>query len=331
LTGEGGLSDSLNIFPGNWSVKTQELLRAFELSFRQQWDPTAFRWEELDASNFDERHRFAQAYWFAKLAFFEKSGIGAFGLGMVKAAELNLEDPAKKALASITYDQCRHDEVCRRACSRLCPGFPYEYKPRNDLEERALQNILAIYEDGKRYWKGFLQAWQRYRPEMVYGGFFFAEIGAELIFSEMRDKSRLGIYREAFTNIARDESRHLLGTLALMKMAAGKLDDNERLQLTRLLKQGFIFLSPLLYKPQRQFWRLPSHFEEVDEKMEELAYEAGLGTLKLEEKVEAWRRAIEKKRPVIEEVGLQLPSIPELGIEGVPVAVKPDERILGTF
>ena len=88
----------LNIFPGNWTIKTQQMLKAFELSFAQNWNPVMFPWDQLDGKNFDPKPRIAQAYWMTKLALFEKSGIGAFGFGAVRAAELNLEDPTKKML-----------------------------------------------------------------------------------------------------------------------------------------------------------------------------------------------------------------------------------------
>jgi len=46
----------------------------------------------LTRKNFDPKERIAQAYWMSKLALFEKSGIGAFGFGAVRAAELNMEE-----------------------------------------------------------------------------------------------------------------------------------------------------------------------------------------------------------------------------------------------
>src|SRR6266699_420503 len=76
------------------------MFRAFDLSFAQNWNPSTLPWDELEGKNFDPKERIAQAYWMSKLALFEKSGIGAFGFGIVRAAELNLEDPTKKMLAS---------------------------------------------------------------------------------------------------------------------------------------------------------------------------------------------------------------------------------------
>ena len=326
-----GPSTSLNIFPGNWTIKTQQMLKAFELSFSQNWNPTQFPWDELDAKNFDPKPRIAQAYWMAKLALFEKSGIGAFGFGAVRAAELNYEDPTKKMLASITYDECRHDEVCRRACEKLCPNFPYGYKPQSDFEKDAIKGIASLYEEGKRYWSGFVKAWDTLPPEMIFAGFFFAEIGAETIFNAMRQTSKLEIYRQAFQNITRDETRHLVATMALLRAMAENFDIEQKLRITRQMKQGFIFLSPLLYRPKPDFWRLPSDFDRIDQEMENIARDAGLGVLTLEEKVKFWREAIEKKRGEVEEMGIEIPAIPEIGVEGVDVQVKKNETIATTF
>ncbi len=321
----------LNIFPGNWTVTNDRMFKAFDLSFAQNWNPATFPWDELDQKNFDSKERIAQAYWMSKLALFEKSGIGAFGFGAVRAAELNMEDPTKKMLASITYDECRHDEVCRRACEKLCPNWPYGYKPQSDFEARALRNITALYDDGRRYWDGFLKAWEYLPPEILFAGFFFAEIGAETIFNAMRQTSKLGIYQQTFRNITRDETRHLVATMALLRAMAEKFTMEQRQTITRQMKQGFIFLSPLLYQHKPEFWHLPADFDNVDQEMEETARDAGLGVLTLEEKVKFWREAIEKKRSEIEEMGIKVPAIPELGVEGEVVQVKKNETIATSF
>jgi hypothetical protein len=97
------------------------------------------------------------------------------------------------------------------------------------------------------------------------------------------------------------------------------------------MKQGFIFLSPLLYQHKPEFWHLPADFDKVDQEMEEAARDAGLGVLTLEEKVKFWREAIEKKRPEIEEMGIKVPAIPELGVEGEVVQVRKNETIATSF
>ena len=321
----------LNIFPGNWTIKNEMMFRAFDLSFAQNWNPSTLPWDELDGKNFDPKERIAQAYWMSKLALFEKSGIGAFGFGTVRAAELNLEDPTKKMLASITYDECRHDEVCRRACSKLCPNWPYGYKPQSDFEQKALRNIQALYDEGRRYWKGFISAWEYLSPELLFAGFFFAEIGAETIFNSMRQTSKLEVYRQSFQNITRDETRHLVATMALLRAMSQEFTEEQRLTVTRQMKQGFIFLSPLLYEHKSEFWRLPSDFDKVDHELEQIARDSGLGCLTMEEKVKYWRQAIEKKRGEIEEMGIKVPAIPEIEVEGVDVQIRKNEAIATSF
>src|SRR2546421_5423517 len=128
------------------------MFRAFDLSFAQNWNPSTLPWDELDGKNFDPKERIAQAYWMSKLALFEKSGIGAFGFGIVRAAELKLEDPTKKMLASINYDECRHDEVCRRACNKLCPNCPYGYKPQSDFEQKFFFSSRRRHTRSDRDW-----------------------------------------------------------------------------------------------------------------------------------------------------------------------------------
>src|SRR6266849_4881649 len=104
-----------------------------------------------------------------------------------------------------------------------------------------------------------------------------------------------------------------------------------RQTITRQMKQGLIFLSPLLYQQKPEFWHLPADFDKVDQEMEEAARDAGLGVLTLEEKVKFWREAIEKKRSEIEEMGIKVPAIPELGVEGEVVQVKKNETIATSF
>lgn len=316
-----------NIFPGNWTVRTQQLLRTYEQAFAQNWNPVSLAWDTLEPTGLDLKERVAQAYWMAKLALFEKSGIGAFGTAMIKAALHGMEDPTKKFLAAVTFDECRHDEVCRRACNKLCPNFPYGYKANTDFEKNAVKNIEALYENGKRYWRGFMSAWDKYPLELIFSSFFFAEIGAQLIFKTVSELSRIGLYKEAFQNITVDESRHLSGTLSLLENLVKDFKPEQKLMITRQMKHGFIFLSPLLYKPMSEFWRLPRDFDRIDQEMETIARDSGLGVPTIEEKSKGWLEAIERRRAQIEKLGVPVPAIAEISLEGHEVDVRKDEPI----
>ncbi len=320
-----------NIFPGNWTVKTQQLLRTYEQSFVQDWNPVTLSWDSLDPTGLDLKERVSQAYWMAKLALFEKSGIGAFGTAMLKAAMSDMEDPTKKFLAAVTFDECRHDEVCRRACNKLCPNFPYKYNPTTDFEKRALKNINALYDNGRRYWNGFMKAWDKYPLELIFSSFFFAEIGAQLIFNTVSELSKINLYKEAFQNVTVDESRHLAGTLSLLDNLATGFEADQKLMITRQMKHGFIFLSPLLYRPLPIFWHLPIDFNEIDAEMETVARDSGLGVPTMEEKSNGWLKAIQRRRGQIEKLGILIPAIPEINLEGEQVDVRADEPVATPF
>ncbi|HXW37026.1 MAG TPA: hypothetical protein VEJ36_03875 [Nitrososphaerales archaeon] len=317
-----------NVFPGNWDVVSETLLKTYELWFPQNWNPLDLPWDECDAKNFSREEAVAQAYWMSKLALFEKSGIGAFGLASVQAATHNYEDPTKKFLSAVAFDECRHDEVCRRACSRVCPGFPYRFKPQSELEEKAQRNIVALYDNGRRYWSAFQSAWDKYPLPLIFSSFFFAEIGAQLIFREVGDRSTNKVYSSAFKSITRDESRHLTGTLAMLERLAEGMSDESKKMISRQLKHGFIYLSPLLFKPMDDFWKLPSDFFEYDQKFEELAAKSGLGVPPVEERSQAWMTAIQRHRSKIEGLGIPLPEIEEIGVEGLEVKVKKGDEII---
>src|SRR2546426_7119210 len=97
------------------------------------------------------------------------------------------------------------------------------------------------------------------------------------------------------------------------------------------MKSSFICQSPLPYEHKSEFWRLPSDFDRVDRELEQIARDSGLGCLTLEEKVRYWRQAIEKKRGEIEEMGIKVPAIPEIEVEGVDVQIRKNEAIATSF
>jgi hypothetical protein len=89
--------DEPNVFPGNWDVVSETLLKTYELWFSQNWSPVDLPWEACDSKNFSPDEAVAQAYWLSKLALFEKSGIGAFGQASVQAATHPMEAPTRSA------------------------------------------------------------------------------------------------------------------------------------------------------------------------------------------------------------------------------------------
>ncbi|HKI76310.1 MAG TPA: hypothetical protein VKA28_03825, partial [Candidatus Bathyarchaeia archaeon] len=72
-------------------------------------------------------------------------------------------------------------------------------------------------------------------------------------------------------------------------------------------------------------------FDKVDHELEQIARDSGLGCLTMEEKVKYWRQAIEKKRGEIEEMGIKVPAIPEIEVDGIDVQIRKNETIATSF
>jgi hypothetical protein len=97
------------------------------------------------------------------------------------------------------------------------------------------------------------------------------------------------------------------------------------------MKHVFIFLSPLLYRAMPVFWHLPKDFDEIDRKTEGVARDSGLGVPSIEEKSKGLLEAIQRRREQIEKLGIPVPAIPEIDLEGSEVDVRADEPVATLF
>ena len=142
---------------------------------------------------------------------------------------------------------------------------------------------------------------------------------AATLFSEMSKHSKHPAFTEALKNIALDESRHLAFTWLGLESVAAKLSEEDKKTITKQLRAGFTFLSMILYEPPKEFWKLPPNFIDVQNRMEEIARNAGLGVLSLEEKRHCWRNAILEVKRRMDDFGIEFPALPEIGITGKEV------------
>jgi hypothetical protein len=108
-----------------------------------------------------------------------------------------------------------------------------------------------------------MMAWDKYPLELVFSSFFFAEIGAQLIFSTVSELSTTKLCKEAFHNVTVDESCHLAGTMSLLDNLVEDFPAEQNLMITRQMKHGFIFLS-LLGVPIPAIHEINLEGEEVD-------------------------------------------------------------------
>lgn len=308
-----------NIYPVEWTVETPKLGDLYERAKKEAWNPSSIDWASVDPKGYDDKQKTAMAYWWALLANFENSGPPVFAKAMIHTFEIHEQDPVKKMFASIVMDECRHDECCMRACNRLCPNFLQGWKPKSGFDEEALRNIKWVYYNGARYWRGYSGAYLRHSWPIIFSSFMLGERCAATLFSEMSKHSKHPAFTHALRNIAMDESRHLAFTWLGLESVASKLTEDDKKMVTKQLRAGFTFLSMILYEPPKEFWKLPPNFLDVQNRMEGIARDVGLGVLSLDEKRVCWRNAILEVKRRMDDFGIEFPALPEIGITGKEV------------
>jgi hypothetical protein len=308
-----------NIFPLEWPTVTEPLAALYEKAKRQAWNPSDLPWDKLDPDQFTPEERIGMMYWYATLAVFDGSGPAVFSKAMIRSYEVHSEDPIRKCLFTVARDEVNHEECCQRAMERLVPGAPLRFRVRTTLERAALNNIEWLYHNGGRYWHGYSQALDKYPLSVLFTSFLLGEVAASTLFYGMSNHTAFPVFKQVFTKVGQDESRHLAICLKMLENDWPGLKPDDKDLITKQLRAGFIFLSMILWKPPNMFWELPAHFLPNHRTLMDLAREAGLGVLSYDEQAENWRLAIAKVKRVVEDWGIKFPAIPELDIEGADV------------
>lgn len=318
-----------NVFPVEWEVDTPELQDLYERAKKEQWNATNLAWSSLDPRDFDEKEKIAISYWFSVLATFERA-TPVFAKALIKAYETHAEQPVKFLFASLVIDEARHEECCMKCVNQLCPFWPWKWKPRNSFEEEALKAVNWIYYNGSRYWRAFIKAAdEKYSLPILFTSFMMAETGATTIFKSMAERAKHETFREIFLNIHRDEARHLAFTWYMLKKKLPTISEEEKKLITKQLRAGFVFLSPILLEPISEFWKLPEGFLDWHRNLEEIARDAGLGVLTLEEKKKIWGNAVRTVAARLKQYGIEVPAMPEIGIyTGQEIQIKEEDVAL---
>ena len=68
-----------------------------------------------------------------------------------------------------------------------------------------------------------------------------------------------------------------------------------------------------------------------DQEMEGMARNSGLGVPTMQEKSKGWLKAIQRRREQVEKLGIPIPAIHEIDLEGEEVDVRADEPIATPF
>ena len=147
-----------NVYPFNWYDEDPKLAKLYARAKQEHWDPAAIDWSSVIPDDYDPVQRTAMAYWWAVLANFENNAAAAFSKALVHLAENHYDISTQRVTGTIIMDECRHDECCMRACNRICPYFLKGWKPKTELDKKALRNVEWVYYHGGRYWKGYSKA-----------------------------------------------------------------------------------------------------------------------------------------------------------------------------
>ena len=317
----------LNIFPLGWRVETPKLRELYNAARDPGWSPASLPWETLDVTAMTADQRYALAYWWGLLSTFDGSGPVVFARTMIHTFETHEEDPVRQCFFSITRDEMNHEEVCGRAITALTPGGPLDYEPTTPLGRLAQNNVRWMYHNGARYWAGFKSAVHKYPLPILFTSFLMGEVASATLFHGMQQATTIPVFKEAFRRIGQDEARHMGICLAILEKLLPMLTDEQRAQITKQIRAGFIFLSGILYEPPTDFWELPPTFRTANRLLEEEARGAGLGILSLDARIENWRAAVLKMKGLLEPHGIVFPALPEIGVDGATVAFDPEDII----
>ncbi|PSN87728.1 aminobenzoate oxygenase [Candidatus Marsarchaeota G2 archaeon OSP_D] len=322
-----------SIYPLDWDFDTSpQTWRLYSRAKREQWDEDQIDWAKLEeiASGLERKQRLGVAYWWCVLATFDNAA-PVFGYAMVKSHERHIPTAYRSFISTITFDENRHCMVCGRASQCMFKGFPRGFKPQDELERKAARNVLWTWYNGARYWNAYKEAYNKYTFDVLLTSFMMGEAAATTIFSEMGDGAKIPQFKQVFRQISLDETRHYAFTHVLLQDNLPKMDESRKMMVTKQIRAGFIFLSLIMYRPPKDFWKLPHDYEEVHFKMEDLARDAGLGVPSLEEKEKAWREAVLRVGAAVSKYGVKFPEIPELGISGEEVEGVSEEDVIPVF
>jgi hypothetical protein len=305
-----------NAYPFDWNDDDDELGKLYARAKKEHWDPAAIDWSSINPQDYDQIQKTAMSYWWAVLANFENNAAAAFSKALVYLTENHFPNYTQKMTGTIIMDECRHDECCMRACNRLCPFFLRGWKPQSELEANALRNVKWVYYNGGRYWKGYIRSYEKYRFPLIFTSFMMGEACASKLFHEMKNKADHPAFQQALGHMTMDESRHLAYTWLVLENSIQSLTEEEKMLIPKRLRDGFVYLSMVLFEPPKDFWQLPSGFLDVHRKLEGIARDAGLGVLTLDEKRQAWKATILDVKRKLGKYNLPFPDLPEIDVYG---------------
>lgn len=308
-----------NIYPFDWRTSEPRFAHVYEKAKANVWNPSALDWGSLASASLDHDQRVAVAYMGALLGMFEFAAAPQFLLPLHYLYEHG-EDHAGVQLCMATgRDEFLHEELGKRIAETLIPGFPFCYEPTDPLEQAAVGNLR---------WIEFKQArmWATYRDKIFDGknpwiaqlSIWAPEVTGMVLFRAIGQSSPIPFLRDAYTNVDRDEVRHVAYGRILFEQGARKgLSQDDRDRLVKLCNDGVIYAGAMLQLPalveHSTFWRTPEdlappRFAAVHAQLLGKALETMTGGMTPDEMFEACRGAVLKVRWLLEKNGCDVTS-----------------------
>jgi hypothetical protein len=321
-----------NVYPLSWVTKTQRMEEIYEASQREWWDPAKLPWDTFNPDSYSWEERESIAYWFTILSVFDASAPPVFAAAMIKTYEQHEEDAVRRCFFSVTRDEQNHEQFCGMVITRMLDHTdPLTYEPKTELGKRLQKNAKWLYYNGGRYWEGYKKAVPKYSLAVLFSSFLMGEIASSTIFHQMANGCSEPLFKEGFSNVGRDEGRHMAICMSLMERDYPKLDLSEKPIITKQIRAGYLFLSAILFEPPAEFWDIPDDFIEAQRMGEEVARNAGFFIPTYEAKKENWKNAMLNLKGVLDRYDIPFPAIPEVGITGEEITDIDMEDIIPVF
>ena len=325
--------DGPRIMPLSWDRGPERLWGTYERAEREHYGlADEVDWAGLAPHDLSPDERLGLAYWFTMHGSFEAAGVLTFARALIAAYEAQEHDAVRRMLVTVTRDENHHDEMAMRVCRAMHPTFGNAMTPANELERAAMRNIAWVQSQINRYWRGYQTAHQRYRFGTIVSAFAAGEAAGTFMFGQLGQDSTHPILRELMRLVARDESRHFSLASHLMRRYLPNISPEEQAAVLKNLVGSYAYFSVFMDEPNPQFWgHLPAGWVATHHRLEDLARQAGLAVPEPQQRTGLWRGAFLRVKSIVDDVGLDFPAIPALGIDGDELAVSPDDVVVAAL
>lgn len=325
----------MTMFPVDWDVDVEAIDRIFQRAKRDQWQIDDLPWDAYDFDDHSPDERIALAYEMGRWRILENLGPALFARMLLRVGEKHESGLAAKfMLTSLIADEGRHEELFTRMSQRAFPlmtADPATLPPAALAARRALGwlewNLGRLYD-------GYEVAFRREPLPVATFSFLIGERVGVAVFKKRSAGSDNPLLREAFQVLARDEARHLAFMRTLFASLGDVWSDPDIAAAgTRQVRAGFQFTSvvpgwrPGVQRP----WSFPEQYWDVDAQLATLSRDAGFGSLDDEQRHAAMLDSMTDVRAMAADYGVPFPAIPELGFDGVDVAVSGSDLALAAL